>query len=160
MRLLLSTFVFSLFVLIGYTQDKTFKLSDSTFQIGAIYEVTELKYSLCTAFENPDIKNKKIIDSIQVFLHKNPSLKIEIGSHTCQRGGFSSNMRFSSIRALILKKALVSRGIEESRIKTKGYGESRPIISQEEINQLPTKEEKENAYQTNMRILIKIIEIH
>ncbi len=67
-------------------------------------------------------------------------------------------MRFSSIRALILKKALVSRGIEESRIKTKGYGESQPIISQEEINQLQPKEEKENAYQVNIRTIIRIIE--
>lgn len=58
-----------------------------------------------------------------------PKCKIEIHGHTCTMGKNDYNQKLSENRANAVKKALVARGIAEDRIKVFGFGESKPVAS-------------------------------
>lgn len=93
------------------------------------------------------------VQNLYYFLEKNPTLVIEIQGHVCcgnpkeARGEMESahNLKLSTNRAKEVKKVLVMLGINEERIKTIGYGFTRPRF-------FPQKT-KEEAYQ-NRRIEI------
>lgn len=55
--------------------------------------------------------------------------KLDIKGHTDNQGGLSFNQKLSEDRANAVKKYLVSKGIDASRITAKGYGLSNPIAS-------------------------------
>lgn len=62
----------------------------------------------------------KIVGTIQ----ENPTLEIELGSHSDARGSTSSNLRLSDRRAKASADYIVSQGIDPLRIVGKGYGET------------------------------------
>jgi len=64
------------------------------------------------------------LNKIVKVMKENPTIKIELGSHTDARGSASSNMRLSDNRAKASADYIVSQGISAVRIKGKGYGES------------------------------------
>lgn len=67
------------------------------------------------------------LDKAVDFLTKNPNMKIEIGGHTDNAGSESSNLTLSEQRAQSVSGYLTSKGIDGSRITSKGYGESNPV---------------------------------
>ena len=58
------------------------------------------------------------------FMRDNPSVKVEVGSHTDCRSSNDYNMTLSQNRANASVDYVVSQGIERSRITGKGYGET------------------------------------
>ena len=68
------------------------------------------------------------IDKIVMFLQDNPTISIELSSHTDSRGDDKYNMNLSQKRAESSKKYMVSKSIKPERISSKGYGESKPLI--------------------------------
>jgi peptidoglycan-associated lipoprotein len=62
-----------------------------------------------------------------VILLQNPSIEIELGSHTDSRGSDQYNMTLSQKRAESAVQYIITNGIASSRIKAKGYGESVPV---------------------------------
>ena len=58
------------------------------------------------------------------FMQDNPSVKVEVGSHTDCRSSFEYNRKLSQNRANASVDYVVSQGIERSRITGKGYGET------------------------------------
>ena len=60
-------------------------------------------------------------------LKTHPNMKIEIGGHTDDRGAIEYNQKLSENRAKAVVKYLVNKGIDERRLKYKGYGEHSPI---------------------------------
>ena len=54
-------------------------------------------------------------------------MKIEIGGHTDNKGAIEYNQRLSENRAKSVVKYLINKGIDEKRLKFKGYGELHPI---------------------------------
>ncbi len=62
-------------------------------------------------------------------LKLNPSLTVEIQGHTDSRGSTAYNQRLSENRAQAVKQYLVNNGIAASRLTTVGFGESRPVAS-------------------------------
>ncbi|MBR2178522.1 MAG: OmpA family protein [Paludibacteraceae bacterium] len=65
------------------------------------------------------------LDKVVAFLEANPDLTVELSSHTDSRGSDSYNLKLSEDRAQSAVKYIVSKGISASRIKGKGYGETR-----------------------------------
>ena len=63
------------------------------------------------------------------FLNDNPKIEIELNGHTDNRGDSKKNLVLSQQRVDVIKKYLVSKGINAKRIKGKGYGDSRPIAT-------------------------------
>jgi outer membrane protein OmpA-like peptidoglycan-associated protein len=87
------------------------------------------------------------------FMKENPEIKIEIGSHTDSRGNDDQNMRLSQKRAQAVFDYLVSQGIDKSRLRAIGYGETKPVNRCE--NGIKCSEEE---YQINNRIEFKLVE--
>lgn len=64
------------------------------------------------------------LDKIVALLTDNPTMKIELGSHTDARGSDSYNMKLSRKRAKAAVEYMVSKGIDADRMAYKGYGET------------------------------------
>lgn len=67
------------------------------------------------------------LNQLADWLKQNPSVKLEIDGHTDSDGDDASNMKLSQARAEAVKALLMSLGIEDKRLSTKGFGESKPI---------------------------------
>jgi outer membrane protein OmpA-like peptidoglycan-associated protein len=67
------------------------------------------------------------LNKIVNIMKENPSMTIELGSHTDCRGSAASNMALSDKRAKSSAAYIVLKGIDKSRIYGKGYGESKLI---------------------------------
>ena len=99
------------------------------------------------------VELEKLLD----FLTKNPSMKIEISGHTDTRGDDKENMKLSADRAKAVYDYLVNKGISADRLSHKGYGESKPMISDAEISKLATEKEREAAHQSNRRTEYRVV---
>jgi len=71
-----------------------------------------------------------ILDAVAATLDGNPDiLLVEIQGHTDERGGYAYNLDLSDRRAASVKQYLVDKGIDASRLKSQGYGETQPLDS-------------------------------
>ncbi len=67
------------------------------------------------------------INMIVNIMKSNPDIKFEIDGHTDNTGNASHNLTLSQQRADAVKTQLVSMGINASRLTTKGFGDTKPI---------------------------------
>lgn len=67
----------------------------------------------------------KELNELMSLMNEYPTIKIELIAHTDSRGEAFYNMELSQKRAQAAKQYLVNQGIQHSRIKTFGFGESR-----------------------------------
>lgn len=68
-----------------------------------------------------------LLNEIGQALIDHPEIRVDIEGHTDDIGNDKSNMRLSQARADSVKKYLIGRGVEGSRMRAIGYGEDRPI---------------------------------
>lgn len=103
----------------------TLKLGVSDLVEGASWVLKNIHYD----FDKSNIRNDAaiILDNVVSVLKQNPTLKIELSSHTDSRGNDNYNMALSQRRAESAVEYLVSRGISRDRLVAKGYGESRLV---------------------------------
>lgn len=66
------------------------------------------------------------LDKLVAVLVENPTVKIELSSHTDCRGKDAYNLGLSERRAKSAVDYIVSKGIARDRVKAKGYGKSKP----------------------------------
>ena len=71
--------------------------------------------------------SKRTVYRIAKILKKYPMVHIEIAGHTDSVGSDEYNMKLSQARVDSVKKRLVRDGIEEGRMKSVGYGETKPL---------------------------------
>jgi cytochrome c oxidase subunit 2 len=69
------------------------------------------------------------LDNLADALGKYPQMSIEISGHTDNTGEPEGNMSLSQERAKAVHDYLVGKGIAESRLRTAGYGQTRPVAS-------------------------------
>ncbi|MFN6040144.1 MAG: OmpA family protein [Bacteroidota bacterium] len=67
------------------------------------------------------------LERIVKFLKENKGMEIEIGGHTDSDGPDEYNLKLSEERTKTVVGYLISKGIESSVLKFKGYGETNPI---------------------------------
>ncbi|WP_055411932.1 OmpA family protein [Nonlabens sp. YIK11] len=73
--------------------------------------------------EDAELELQKVLS----VLEDNPTMTIDIRSHTDSRGTKSYNERLSDRRAASTRNYLISKGIDEARLTSKGYGESQLV---------------------------------
>lgn len=80
------------------------------------------------ATDSWELKSESLseLDNLVDLLTANMGLAMEIGGHTDSTGTAEYNMQLSEKRALSVVNYLISRGIDKSRLKYKGYGNTMP----------------------------------
>lgn len=77
---------------------------------------------------NSDVpKSLDDVRYLEQVMKSSNTIKVEIGGHTDNTGLPEYNVDLSKRRSDAIKKYLVAAGVDESRIATKGYGDTRPI---------------------------------
>ncbi len=90
-----------------------------------------------------------ILDSLGMIMVQNPSIIVKISGHTDTRGSSRYNMRLSRRRAYAVKMYIVKHfNIPKSRIISRGYGESRPLVYPERT---------ESDYAKNRRVEFEVL---
>ncbi|CAN5241574.1 hypothetical protein BH09BAC1_BH09BAC1_03270 [soil metagenome] len=80
-------------------------------------------YEFNSAKLTPDAKN--VLDTTLLpLMMRNPTLIIELGSHTDSVGTVGYNLTLSKNRAVSVVEYLIAKGIDKRRLVAKGYGES------------------------------------
>lgn len=69
------------------------------------------------------------VDRLATFLRENPERRVAIEGHTDSVGSDSFNLSLSQRRADAVRAALVSRGIDGTRITATGMGEAAPVAN-------------------------------
>ncbi len=87
------------------------------------------------------------LENLIKLLQENPTLKIELGSHTDSKGSDEYNMKLSVSRSQSVVAYLISKGIDGGRLTAKGYGETVAIATND----------TELGRQTNRRTEFKIL---
>ena len=84
-------------------------------------------------------------------LKDNPTIRIQLGSHTDCRGGDQYNADLSRRRAQAAVDFLIENGIDASRLEARGFGEQNPFIDC--LCSRCTEEEHQANRRTTFRIL-------
>mgnify|MGYP001815372822 CR=1 FL=1 len=94
-------------------------------------------------------ESKLILDEAAITINASPEItKIEVQAHTDYKGSGEVNLKLSEKRASSVRDYLVLRGVSESRLVAKGYGETRPIADNKTVE----------GRAKNRRVELKIID--
>ena len=97
------------------------------------------------------------LDSLVQQLLDNERIVIKINSHTDSRGDDKYNLDLSQRRSQSVVDYIITKGVDPDRLVAQGYGETRPIISDQQINKLKTPEEQELAHAKNRRTEFEVL---
>ena len=148
------------------------------FVLAAVFKpqvVENIFYDFDRATLRPE--SKTALDEMAQMLRDNPSVTIEMGSHTDRVGTDEYNLALSDRRAKSVVDYLVGAGIGADRLTWKGYGETVPktvtkrinkeypqfpegtVLTEEFINTL-SDEDREAADQINRRTEFQVTDIN
>jgi outer membrane protein OmpA-like peptidoglycan-associated protein len=91
------------------------------------------------------------LDKVVTLMQDNPTMSVELGSHTDSRGRDEYNETLSQRRAEAAVEYIVSQGVDASRITAKGYGENQ--LTNRCKNDVPCSEAE---HQLNRRTELRI----
>ncbi len=91
-------------------------------ECGKAIQLKNILYDLDKYFIREDAKSE--LNKLVQFMQDNPSIKVELGSHTDSRSSNTYNQTLSQNRANAAVDYIVSQGISRNRIVAKGYGET------------------------------------
>ncbi len=102
-------------------------------------------------FDKANLRMESMSELTRVLevLNEMPSLKIEVSSHTDNRGSDEYNQKLSQARAQSVVDYLISKGISADRVIAKGYGKTQPVASND------TDEGRQLNRRTEFKILSK-----
>ena len=87
------------------------------------------------------------LDRVVKFLNEYPNIEIEMSAHTDFKGSDEYNFTLSDNRARSVMEYILSKGIAKSRITSQGYGETKPVATNE----------TDEGRQLNRRVEFKIL---
>lgn len=136
-------------------------------------ELPEILYEFDSWELQPQFRDS--LQGLVQTMEENPNLVIELASHTDSRGTHEYNDTLSQKRAEAVVDFLVEQGIAEERLEAKGYGKRQPRVMDETIERngfvfeadtelteayiddLPSEEHREVAYQLNRRTEFRVL---
>ena len=88
------------------------------------------------------------LEALRQLLFMNPTLRIELSSHTDDQGSDKYNDRLSTLRGKAVEEWLIERGVDTKRMVIAGYGKRKPLV--------PNDSDANRAL--NRRVEIKVLE--
>ena len=106
-------------------------------------------------FDKANLKPESFpaLDEIVRMLNTYPAMEIELSAHTDSKGTTKYNQKLSEARATSVVAYLVSKGIDPSRLKAKGYGETMPIAPNKNDDGSDNPEGREKNRRTEFKVL-------
>ena len=98
-------------------------------EVGQAYPLNNIHFSSNSSALNDQDKN--IISDFAEYLKENDQIKLAINGFTDNAGNPIENLTLSELRAKAVFEFLSSCGIERSRLSYKGFGETKPLASNE-----------------------------
>ena len=100
-------------------------------------------------FDKWDLRPESFVelDRVVKLLNDNPAIEIEMSAHTDARGSDDYNFKLSDNRARSVMEYIISKGIAASRIVSQGYGETKPVATND----------TDDGRQLNRRVEFKIM---
>lgn len=94
-------------------------------EIGAVVRLNNVFFD----FDKWDLRAESYteLDRVVKLLKENPAIEIEMTAHTDSRGNDDYNFKLSDNRARSVMEYILLKGINASRITSKGYGETKPV---------------------------------
>ena len=93
------------------------------------------------------------LNKLVQLLNDNPEIKIEMGSHTDSIASDSYNLQLSQRRARSTVNYLIKKGIDEKRLVAQGYGESKPVARNTNLDGTDNPEGRQRNRRTEFKIL-------
>lgn len=97
--------------------------------VGSAYKLNNIRFATNSSELNKASKN--IITDFAGFLKENPRVNVAIHGHTDSAGDAAANMTLSNDRAKSVYDFLIKSGINASRLSYKGFGQTKPVVSNE-----------------------------
>ena len=114
-------------------------------EIGQIVRLNNVFFD----FDKWDLRAESFVelDRVVKLLNENPTIEIEMSAHTDSRGSDEYNFKLSDNRAKSVMEYIISKGISPSRITSQGYGETKPVATND----------TDDGRQLNRRVEFKIM---
>lgn len=120
------------------------------FEIDKPIVLKDVLYEFNKAELTPDSKEK--LDYLYTIMVDNPTIEIELSSHTDSKGSDEYNMDLSERRAKSCVDYLIEKGVAAHRMTSKGYGETKPVAP----NELPDGKDNPDGRALNRRTEFKV----
>lgn len=119
---------------------------------GEAIVIPNVNYAFNKATLKP--KAKEALDTTVLRVLRNrPKARVQIRSHTDVAGSFDYNMTLSQKRAQQVVEYLVEKGIERSRLVPKGFGETKPIAPNFQLDGSDNPEGRRKNRRTEFKII-------
>jgi outer membrane protein OmpA-like peptidoglycan-associated protein len=112
----------------GATESKTVSLRK--IKVGEVSVLRNIYFEFGKAVLQE--KSNDELNKLLNMLQQNQAVKVEIGGHTDNVGNNDFNKQLSQARAAAVKTYLVKKGIAANRISAMGYGETKPLASNDD----------------------------
>lgn len=91
-------------------------------------------YGLNFAFDSADLgpDSNEVLDGLVAGLGARPRTPVVIEGHSSSEGTSAYNLDLSQRRAEAVVRALIERGLDADRLAAQGFGESRPVASNDD----------------------------
>ena len=116
---------------------------------GEKFKLENIFYDLNKSTLRPE--SMASLDKLADFILKN-DLTIELSAHTDSRGSATYNQKLSQARAQSCVDYLITKGVQTSKIKAKGYGEAQ-LVNKCKDGVKCTEEEHQDNRRTEVKIL-------
>jgi outer membrane protein OmpA-like peptidoglycan-associated protein len=94
-----------------------------------------------------------ILNDVVKAMKENPEYNLEINGHTDNVGDSAKNMKLSEDRAASVRKYLIDNGVQDVRMVSHGYGDTRPIADNS------TKEGKAKNRRVEFKVVFQKLEV-
>jgi outer membrane protein OmpA-like peptidoglycan-associated protein len=122
------------------------KVAEETHTVGKLMRLDNLIFNAGTAKIEPSSHQE--LDQVVKMLKDNPKMVIQLEGHTDFQGSPTANMKLSQDRVDAVKNYLTSKGASKGSIKTKAFGGTQPIST----------ENTEEAHKLNRRVELRVLQ--
>ncbi len=94
---------------------------------GNVYDASIAIENILFGFDKKSFLPNENIDTLVLYLKKNPGAVVEIGAYADSRGSAIYNYYLTRRRGNAVKKHMIRNGVKENQVIIVGYGEENPI---------------------------------
>lgn len=111
----------------GFQQITGKQLKMTPIEVGGVVRLNNIFFDTGKSELRPESGPE--LDRLVTTLNEAPKMVIEVRGHTDNTGSNEINAKLSQDRADSVREYFISKGIEPDRVASKGFGESKPVAT-------------------------------